>query len=159
MIFGISLNLASFKSINAQNNYDNFKPIQHMMGPDMLQRGNIAMGFDQDKIKHNFTATEGGGRITITSLSANDTSTINQIREHIKDIQKDFSNGNFTRPYFIHAQEVPGTKIMSEKRDLIKYSINELTNGSELVLNTANKELVIAIHKFIVYQNNAHQGH
>ena len=107
------------------------------------------MGFDQNKIKHNFTATEDGGKITITSLNANDTSTINQIKEHIKNIQNDFSNGNFTRPFFIHAQEVPGTKIMSEKRDLIKYSINELTNGSELVLNTTDKELVYAIHQFI----------
>ena len=48
---------------------------------------------------------------------------------------------------------------MSEKKDLIKYSINELTNGSELVLNTTDKDLVYAIHQFIEYQNNAHQGH
>ena len=28
-----------------------------MMGKDMLQRGNVAMGFDQNKIRHNFTET------------------------------------------------------------------------------------------------------
>ncbi len=159
LIFGVNLGSVSFQSIDAQKNDDNFKHTQLIMGPGMLQRGNIAMGFDQNKIRHNFTETEDGGKIIITSLSANDTSTINQIKEHIKNIQNDFSNGNFTRPFFIHAQEVPGTKIMSEKRDLIKYSINELTNGSELVLNTTDKDLVYAIHQFIKYQNNAHQGH
>lgn len=125
----------------------------------MLQRGNIAMGFDQNKIRHKFTATENGGKITINSLNANDISTINQIKEHIKNIQNDFSNGNFTKPFFIHAKEVPGTKIMSEKKNLIKYRINELTNGSETILNTADKELVDSIHQFITYQNNAHVGH
>ncbi len=159
LIFGGNLSSVSFQSIDAQSNYNNFKSIQLIMGPGMLQRGNIAMGFDQNKIRHNFTETASGGKITITSLSANDASTINQIREHIKNIQNDFSNGNFTRPFFIHAQEVPGTKIMSEKKDLIKYSINELTNGSELVLNTTDKDLVYAIHQFIEYQNNAHQDH
>jgi hypothetical protein len=46
------------------------------------------------------------------------------------DIQKEFSEGNFTKPFFIHAQQVPGSKVMSEKKDLIKYSILQMKNGS-----------------------------
>ena len=45
------------------------------------------------------------------------------------DIQKDFSVGNFTKPFFIHAQEVPGTD-----------NILELRNGFRLVLTTNDKE-------------------
>jgi hypothetical protein len=81
------------------------------------------------------------------------------IKEHVKNIQNNFSSGNFTRPFFIHAQDVPGTNIMSEEKNSIEYTINELSNGAELVLNTTDKELVDAIHQFIAYQNNAHQGH
>lgn len=58
----------------------------------MASKSNIpvAMGFDQNKIRHNFTETASGGKSTITSLNANDTSTINQIREHIKNSKRFF---------------------------------------------------------------------
>ncbi|MFZ0344533.1 MAG: hypothetical protein WAL24_05195 [Nitrososphaeraceae archaeon] len=125
----------------------------------MMERGNIAMGFNQNKIAHHFAVTSNGGNITITSLNSNDTQTINQIKTHIMDIQKDFSEGNFTKPFFIHAQEVPGTDVMTKKKDLIKYNILELRNGSSLVLITNDKELLDAISQFIKYQATAHVGH
>jgi hypothetical protein len=97
----------------------------------MMERGNIAMGFNQNKIIHNFKSTPTGGEIIITALdNNNDTETIKQIRNHTLDIQKEFSEGNFTKPLFIHAQQVPGSKVMSEKKDLIKYSILQMKNGS-----------------------------
>lgn len=125
----------------------------------MMERGNIAMGFNQNKIAHHFAATPNGGNITITSLDSNDMQTINQIRTHIMDIQKDFSEGNFTKPFFIHAQEVPGTDMMTKKKDLIKYNILELRNGSSLVLTTNDEELMDAISQFMKYQATAHVGH
>jgi hypothetical protein len=106
------------------------------------------MGFNQNKIAHQFAVTPNGGNITITSLNSNDTRTINQIRTHLMDIQKDFSVGNFTKPFFIHAQEVPGTD-----------NILELRNGSRLVLTTNDKELINAISQFMKYQAAAHDGH
>jgi hypothetical protein len=36
------------------------------------------------------------------------------------DIRKDFSEGNFTKPFFIHVQQVPDTKLMADKKDLIR---------------------------------------
>lgn len=125
----------------------------------MMERGNIAMGFNQNKIAHQFAVTPNGGNITITSLNSNETQTINQIKTHIMDIQKDFSEGNFTKPFFIHAQEVPGTDVMTEKKDLIKYNILELRNGSSLVLTTNDKELMDAISQFMKYQAKAHVRH
>lgn len=124
----------------------------------MMERGNIAMGFNQNKIAHHFAVIPNGGSITITSLNSNDTQTINQIRTHIMNIQKDFSEGNFTKPLFIHAQEVPGTDVMTKKKDLIKYNILELRNGSNLVLTTNDEELMDAISQFMKYQATAHVG-
>jgi len=125
----------------------------------MMERGDIAMGFNQNKIVHNFKSTPNGGAIMITALNTNDTVTIQQIKDHSLDIQKDFLKGNFTKPFFIHAEEVPGTKVMTEKKGLIKYSTHDLRNGSILILDTRDNEVINAIHQFMNYQGNQHHGH
>ena len=125
----------------------------------MLERGAISMGFNQNKIVHQFVATPSGGKIIILALNSSDKQTINQIKDHVMDIRKEFSEGNFTKPFFIHAQEVPGTKIMSEKKDLIKYNILEMKNGFSLVLTTNNKVLIDAIRQFVEFQAREHYGH
>jgi hypothetical protein len=84
---------------------------------------------------------------------------MNQIREHIKDIQNEFSKGNFTKPFFIHAQQLPGTKLMTEKKDLIKYSIRQMNNGSALLLTTNDEQLIGAIHQFVAFQTGQYSGH
>lgn len=126
---------------------------------NMIERGNIAMGFNQNKIIHHFIATPTGGEIMIVALNSSDNDTIKQIRNHVVDIQKEFSKGNFTKPFFIHAQLVPGTELMTEKKDLLKYSILEVKNGSALLLTTNNQQLIGAIHQFIAFQTGQHSGH
>ena len=126
----------------------------------MMERGgNNAMGFSQNKIAHDFTSTPTGGEIMITALDSNDTETTKQIKNHVLDIQKDFTKGNFTKPFFIHAEEVPGTKVMTEKKDSIKYSIQNLGNGAILILDTRDVEVINAIHHFMNYQGSQHHGH
>ena len=117
------------------------------------------MGFIQNKITHNFRPTPVGGEIVITALDATDTVTLEQIKNHTLAIQIDFSRGNFTKPLFIHAEEVPGTKVMTEKKDLIKYSIQYLENGTMLILDTRDDEVTNAIHQFMNYQASQHYGH
>ena len=125
----------------------------------MLERGNVAMGFNQSKIHHHFMATSTGGEIMIMSTNMNDTQTINEIRSHIKEIQYEFSQGNFTKPFYIHDQVVPGTDIMTAKKDLIQYSLQNIDGGSILILNTNNTELLDAIQKFMNFQSSQHIGH
>jgi hypothetical protein len=117
------------------------------------------MGFNQNKIMHYFIATPTGGEIMIVALNSNDNDTIKQIKNHVLDIQKEFSQGNFTKPFYIHAQKVAGTKLMAEKKDLIRYSIRQINNGSVLLLTTNDQQLVAAIHQFIAFQTAQHMGH
>lgn len=125
----------------------------------MMQRGNLAMGFDQSKIAHEFSTTKDGGQIKITALDEKDNNTINQIKNHTRDIQNDFTEGNFTKPFFIHAESVPGTDAMTQNKDQIQYKIQDLKNGSILLLITNNSSLVSSINQFMTYQSTEHTGH
>lgn len=125
----------------------------------MLERGNIAMGFNQSVIHHHFMSTTTGGEIMIMSENMSDVQTINEIKNHVKDIQYQFSQGNFTKPFYIHAQTVPGTDIMAAKKYLINYSIKDIDGGSVLILTTNDTQLLNAIQQFMNFQSSQHMGH
>ncbi len=88
-----------------------------------------------------------------------DVKTIDEIRSHVKDIQYEFSQGNFTKPFYIHAQIVPGADIMAKKKDLIQYSVKNMDGGSILILTTNDTELLNAIRQFMNFQSSQHMGH
>ncbi|MDQ4073482.1 MAG: hypothetical protein M3162_04165 [Thermoproteota archaeon] len=155
---GLPSVFATFHSYNNSLNSNN----SHMATPNMtamLERGNIAMGFDQNKISHQFITTSTGGIIKITALDDKDNRTISQIKSHVRDIQKEFTEGNFTKPFFIHAQNVPGTDIMNQKRNSIEYKIEDIANGSSLILLATEKDLINAINQFFKFQSGEHRGH
>ena len=144
-------------SFSFSNNLSQLKSNHNMT--DMMQRGNIAMGFDQNKISHEFSSTNDGGQIKISALYKDDNQTISEIRNHTRDIQKDFTEGNFTKPFYIHAQSVPGTDSMSKSKDQIQYQIQDVRNGSILLLITHNSSLIDSINEFMTYQSNEHIRH
>ena len=125
----------------------------------MLERGNIAMGFNQTRIHHHFMSTTTGGEIMIMSENMSDVQTINEIKSHVKDIQYEFSQGNFTKPLYIHDQIVPGTDIMTAKKNLINYSIKDIDGGSVLILTTNDTQLLNAMQQFMNFQSSQHMGH
>ena len=50
-------------------------------------------------------------------------------------------------------------KLMTGKKDLIKYSVRQMNNGSALLLTTNDQQLIEAIHEFIAFQTGQHRGH
>ena len=146
-------------NIMGNNMMQNPNMMTGMTDSGMMERGNIAMGFDQTKIMHFFDETPTGGEIGIVALDKSDTKTISEIRSHVADIQHEFSQGNFSKPFFIHAQVVPGTKTMNEKKDLIQYSTRQIEGGEILVLTTNNPEVLDAIKQFLDFQSSQHMGH
>lgn len=176
IMFWASLGVSNVDAIKITANYSNIKvntttssfsnesnhtrqSSTNMTMMKMMERGDIAMGFNQNTIAHQFIGISNGGKIIITALNGSDRQTIGQIKNHVLDIQKEFADGNFTKPFFIHAQEVPGAEVMSDKKDLIKYSIFEMNNGSSLLLTTNDKELIDAIRRFMEFQAREHFGH
>ncbi len=154
----------STSSVSAnQSSATNHSQMSHMNmnmnQAEMLKRGDIAMEFNQSKISHQFIVTRDGGQIKISALDSNDNQTVFQIKEHVKNIQKEFSEGNFNRSSFIHSTAVPGTDVMTDKKELIDYGIVEMNNGSSLILKTNNTEVIDAISKFMEFQAVEHKGH
>jgi hypothetical protein len=120
-------------------------------------RGAHAMGVDQYTSTHTFEPLADGGRITLERDQA-DSSGADQIRHHMQDIEAAFSSGDFTLPGFVHAQDLPGTAVMTAKRRVIRYTVELLPRGAALRLKTTDTAAVRAIHEFLAFQRRDHHA-
>ena len=88
---------------------------------EMKQRGDAAMGFDQDKVRHHFLLTPHAGSIEVSANQKAGTDTLRLIREHLQSISKQFAAGDFKSPLATHAEEPDGVPTMRARKDRIKY--------------------------------------
>ena len=123
----------------------------------MDARGNIAMGFDQTKITHRFLDRENGGEIEIKAKRAADAATIGQIQSHLKEIERSFAEGDFSKPFFIHDEKVPGAEDMKASKSALTYKAEMLADGGRLVIVAANAKAKEAVRAFLHYQRGEHK--
>jgi hypothetical protein len=123
----------------------------------MQERGEMAMGVDQNTSTHRFDALGDGGRIELTR-DVDDSLGIAQIRAHLQLIQHAFQAGDFSTPAFVHMQTMPGTAAMAKKRDVIVYAYHDLPRGGEVVMTTTDAEALAAIHEFMRAQRMGHHA-
>jgi hypothetical protein len=125
---------------------------------DALQtRGHAAMGVDQYTSTHRFDTLEDGGRVEL-QRDANDPRDVATIRAHLKEVMAAFQRGDFQTPAFVHAQEVPGTKVMAARKERITYSYADLPQGGEIRMRTRDPEALRAIHEFVAFQRKDHRA-
>lgn len=124
---------------------------------ELQQRGAVAMGVNQYTSTHKFDALADGGRIEL-QRDENDTRDVATIRTHLKEIRAAFERGDFSTPAFVHAQEVPGTKVMAARRAHIRYAYADLPQGGEVRISTTDPEALRAIHEFVAYQRSDHRA-
>ena len=120
-------------------------------------RGEMGMDVDQYASTHFFDALPDGGRIEF-QYDSDDSKGVEAIRSHLREIEAAFNNGDFSTPNFVHSQEVPGTDVMSERRQHIEYRYEELPRGGELRLTTSDPEALGAIHEFMAFQRQDHRA-
>ena len=123
----------------------------------MDARGNIAMGFDQAKITHEFVDRDTGGEIVIRARQASDAATIAQIQSHLKEIEKSFAEGDFSKPFFIHDEDVPGAAAMIAEKAALEYRAETLRDGGRLVIVAKSAKAKAAAHAFLRYQRDQHK--
>ena len=115
------------------------------------------MGVNQYTSEHRFDDLADGGRIELQRDSS-DTAGVRVIREHLQEVSASFADGDFTTPAFVHAGEVPGTKVMRERRAAIRYQFRPLPGGGEIRIVSSDPEAVDAIHRFLAFQRQDHRA-
>ena len=123
----------------------------------MQARGKMAMGVDQYASAHRFDITPDGGRIELQRKTF-DSLDVAQIRAHMKLIQHAFEAGDFSTPAFVHMRDMPGTAVMTRKKDLIRYVYADLPRGAEVRIITADDEARAAIAQFLEAQRAEHRA-
>lgn len=115
-----------------------------------------AVGVDPMTLAHQFEATEEGGDI-ILERDVHDEMGVTQIRAHLLMIARAFARGDFTVPGFVHEKPVPGTSVMSQLKDRIAYSVEDLPHGGVIHMRTEDPEALKAIKSFIAFQIAEHR--
>jgi hypothetical protein len=116
------------------------------------------MGVDQYESAHTFDDLPDGGRIELQE-TAGDDAAVDRIRAHMQQIADAFASGDFSTPGFVHAMdEVPGTRVMAERREVIRYEYAPLPRGGEVRIETADSAALRAIHEFLAFQRLDHRA-
>ena len=123
----------------------------------MNERGEKGMGFSQSATTHHFLMNPNGGAIQVEANDAADTANRDNIRMHLTHIAQAFANGDFDIPMFVHDTVPPGVPEMKRLREKIRYSFEETPNGGCVVIVTADKEALAAIHRFLRFQIEEHK--
>jgi hypothetical protein len=124
----------------------------------MQTRGEHVMGVNQYTSAHVFEDLPDGGRVVLERADASDTADMTTIRAHMRDIAAAFRAGDFTKPFAVHAQTVPGTDVMTAKRSVISYDASDLPKGGEVRIRTTDPQAIAAVHQFLAFQRSAHHA-
>ena len=123
----------------------------------MQERGRMGMGVDQYTSTHHFDALPDGGRIAL-QRDVEDSVGVARIRAHMREIAHAFKSGDFSTPAMVHMREVPGAKVMAERRTFITYEPRDLPRGAELYIRTTDAAARRAIHEFMAFQRGEHHA-
>ena len=124
----------------------------------MQTRGAHVMGVDQYTAAHVFEDLPDGGRVVLERDDAADTAAIGTIRVHMREIAASFRAGDFTKPFQVHAQTVPGTAVMRDRRAAISYAPIDRPRGGEVRITSRDPAAVRAIHEFLAFQREQHHA-
>jgi hypothetical protein len=122
------------------------------------ERGQAVMGVDQYTSQHVFEDLPAGGRIILERDDSADSTAIATIRAHMREIQADFTAGDFSKPFGVHAQQVPGTEVMAAQRALITYEVVDRPRGAALTITTRDSAALAAVHAFLAFQRMDHRA-
>jgi hypothetical protein len=122
-------------------------------------RGQHVMPFDLAATLHVFTKTTSGGIEKVVARRAGDRAQVRLVRAHLKDIQAQFAQGDFSAPAHIHGDAMPGLReLEGAPRGAVRIAYREVPAGAELVFTSGDRKLVAAVHRWFDAQVADH-GH
>ena len=94
--------------------------------------------------------------IQVEANDAKDTTSRDQIRQHLSEIAKMFAQGNFTDPMMVHDETPAGVPALKNLKSKIKYSFEQTNGGGRVLITTTDHDAVSAVHEFLRYQIKEH---
>jgi hypothetical protein len=124
---------------------------------EVAQRGETVMPFSLKATTHVFTKTANGGIQRVVAKDAADGGQVELVRQHLREIKRQFLGGNFSGPMTIHGQEMPGLAQLRKARPgQIAITYQEVKGGAQLEYKTANAGMVAALHQWFDAQLSDH---
>lgn len=121
------------------------------------QRGAEVMGVDQFTSTHLFTPLPTGGTIEL-QRDTTDSTDVATIRAHMRRVAEAFAAGDFSLPGQVHAQVVPGTAAMRDRKHALTYVVEDLPRGALVRITTADADALKAVHEFLSFQRSDHHA-
>jgi hypothetical protein len=122
-------------------------------------RGAHVMPFDQATTTHVFEKTPTGGVETVTVNDQNDTNQVALIRMHLTHEAELFAAGDFADPAAIHGGNMPGLADLARGASRIEFTYAEAPGGATITYQTADPDLVDALHAWFDAQLTDHGRH
>jgi hypothetical protein len=107
---------------------------------------------------HEFVTTPKLGRI-VMQRESDDAERVARLRAHLAEIARLFTAGDFRLPPGTNrTQEVPGVRVMNERHARITFTARPLPRGSSVVISSADRAAVAAIHAFLEFHRLEHEA-
>ncbi len=115
------------------------------------------MPFKLHETMHVFMKTATGGTQRVTAKNTADAVQTGLVRQHLREIQAQFSSGNFAGPAHVHGAEMPGLAALRAARPgEIRISYRDVDGGAELGYRTDSARLVESLHAWFDAQVSDH---
>ena len=122
----------------------------------VAEAGVQVMPFNLDATTHIFTETPTGWIQDVIADDPADTASIELIREHLREEADKFRRGDFSDPAQIHGPDMPGLRTLQQRFTDITVALSDSQDGATLTYETADSELVAAIHDWFDAQTTDH---
>jgi hypothetical protein len=133
--------------------------VSHQSGDSAFRtlqaRGQRVMGVDQYTSTHKFELLPDGGRIELVRDTVDSVGT-RAIRDHLQDVARRLSAGDFSLSEAVHAREIPGGRVLADRRTHVKYEYREVHRGAEVRIVTKDPKAIAAVHRFLNFQKSEH---
>jgi hypothetical protein len=116
---------------------------------EVAKRSPDVMPFSLAATTHIFTKKQQGGVQLVIAKDDADERQIALVRAHLQEIREQFLKGDFSGPAHIHGADMPGlASLKAAERDKLAITYREVKGGAELEYESADGDLVAALHQW-----------
>jgi hypothetical protein len=124
---------------------------------EVSKLGKEVMPFTLASTTHLFAKRDNGGVQQVVAKVADDDVQTGLIGQHLRVIQAQFLQGDFSGPLRIHGQSMPGlAELQAAKPGQIAIAYRDIPGGAELAYTTSDANLAAALHRWFDAQLSDH---